>query len=1751
MKSKKFISMLLCVVLIAWQIPAMVFAEGEGEDAGLAPDAVVSEEVDNGQEEQEPQIPEEPEEEIEEEIEETDEADLYMDEPEVLSGSGTEEDPYIIDSDGDWELFVTMINNAGYGDRFYKLTSDINIKTSVGISGHAFKGTFDGGGHTIVADLEGNTYVAPFAYVQGGYIKNLNVTGHISATGKYASGLVGQVKRITLATARGCEITNCTVSAVIESSVSGDGTHGGFIGFAEEMYSEYSQTISYSYLGCTIKIFNSCFNGQLLGSSTNRCGGFIGWVTAKSDVYFEGDFFNPSGITISTDNCGTFARAADNSKLHFTGSNYYTRTLGTAQGQVCYEQAPADDLTKKITLWNADYYVTGSASLTVAGAPYTTTGSAVEVTPVVTFDGVTIDPSCYTVEIRNSDDEKVAEVTEAGDYTLIITGVDAKDYYGSLSAPFKVLNTLDGSGTVSDPYIIHNADDWEIMALNVNSGFNTDKYYKLADDYDDSTAVTMPAGTSDHPFEGVFDGNGKIMTVDITDTSAQGAAPFRYIADATIKDLKVTGSVTGTTHAAGLVGFILSGESTVTDCTVSVNVSGGSHIGGIVGHGGDAVLNMTNCIYDGTLVKATDKAAGIVGWMNGATINLTNCLFAGTDSTGKQFHPIALKNGSSSVTKTITDCYYLTDPTITSGDNVLGPTIGLKVSTTAPSCIYRMVTAADNEQYYASSAEIRGLIKDYYSSTELELPYTVGLEGLDPLVEGEDYEVSYTKDGSAVGSVTGPGSYVITATAKGSYSGSCSYEFTVHDTVTYKDYDETTGKFVTKEAPATITRITSSTTRLNKEWYIVDGNITVSSRIRVSGTVRIILKDGSRLTADYGMSVQRDRNLFIYGQEDGTGELICYARNYGDSALGAENNNNSSTSQGDENNNHQTYGHITINGGRVTADAVSQSAYLDTYSGIGAGRWEWGFGGGNYGQVTINGGTVVAKGKSGAGIGGAKGSHSGTITIRGGNVTATSSSGDGIGNGPECISAATVNLTWDSADSGMTVCAGSYGGTVKLLKPFQADGTGYRGNLSDADKNAIRNKNLVPYAHFTVTYKASADAITSLVYTVDAGECTLSNGLEFDAPEGKELVGWTVGNDTATVYPAGSKYVLKDDVTFIGVWSTPEVAYVDADGNDMDPKECYPINVGTITELDGSSSTSGWYAVTRDVTVNSRINVTGDVNIILVDGVTLTAPKGISVTDDGSLTIWGQTEGTGKILINSVDTYNAGIGGVYDTGEYKSIPCGAITINGGTIDVRGGQNAAGIGGSYQCDDSAVITINGGTVTAASGNGGAGIGGSYEGQTGKIFITGGTVTASGSDGAGIGSGFRSHDHDGDAAVITITGGTVTASTSSMFANKARSIGGGGESGNCFITISGGAGTAPNGIGDGLDYPTNKPKSVVRLDWDPSDPDLSVTSLSYTGVIMLIRPFMDVDGGTVYKINGSADASQLAGKTLVPYNEVYVAGHSLTLDGTIGVDYYVYVPEGRTPGTMSFEITGRGSVDAKAGYKKESGYYVYTCYVTSVQMADEITATYSDNDGGYLTDIYSVKAYIDYIEEHQNDYDEKTVDLVRALADYGHYVQPFLKAQNGWTFNTDDGYAEMTVYYKSSFDYASIRNALQDVSVSASVTGTEITGASYALRLDSDMELDVFLKSSGDIELQGYQVKELSDGRYQVRFSNIAASDLDKEVTVTGNAGGEFSITLSPLCYIKTVLNSDDYGADAKNAMAAAYNYYAASQAYIAG
>ncbi len=235
---------------------------------------------------------------------------------------------------------------------------------------------------------------------------------------------------------------------------------------------------------------------------------------------------------------------------------------------------------------------------------------------------------------------------------------------------------------------------------------------------------------------------------------------------------------------------------------------------------------------------------------------------------------------------------------------------------------------------------------------------------------------------------------------------------TLETLVTYLDAAGTT------QTRDSATAVTNTTTTLNDGWYVVNSDVTVASRITVTGGVHLILKDGCSLTANQGIKVSSGNGFTVYSQSMGADMGRLTAKPTGCNAGIGSNMN-------------EGCGTVVINGGRI--DAQAPASYGEP-AGIGGGGY------GAAGTVIINNGVVNATG-CGKGIGGW--GTSGTISIRGGIVTSNGIGTGGYGESHQTsisdnsvvISSGAINKANQGSWSGVVIEKGTgkvYGGTVTL-----------------------------------------------------------------------------------------------------------------------------------------------------------------------------------------------------------------------------------------------------------------------------------------------------------------------------------------------------------------------------------------------------------------------------------------------------------------------------------------------------------------------------------------------------------------------------------------------------------------------------------------------------------------------------------------------------------------------------------------------
>lgn len=476
-------------------------------------------------------------------------------------------------------------------------------------------------------------------------------------------------------------------------------------------------------------------------------------------------------------------------------------------------------------------------------------------------------------------------------------------------------------------------------------------------------------------------------------------------------------------------------------------------------------------------------------------------------------------------------------------------------------------------------------------------------------------------------------------------------------------------------------------------------------------------------------------------------------------------------------------GNITVRGGKITARGPENGAGIGPGSNGGGGSvtvnggevnatggdWSPGIGVSAHGSgltVTVNGGEVIATGgEEAAGIGADRYSSDGSdvnVTVYDGTVTAIG------GDGCDAFMAKTVTVMPEKDVSAFMVqerslsqIPGSPFGTETELSEKLRDRKWIRitrhahtlGDWQYDDDTHFKlcaecQTRVAREAHTFVSHVCFCGKITPHDFTAEYRD----NGDGTHIGKCAECDKWSA--PVAHTYIKHLCVCGNEDVLHLGKYV--ERGWDSAKNQVISTEKDIPATVRLITPQSHILG-SGWYVVADDTVIRDRLIISGTekepTNIILLDGRTLTARKGIDIYDSRALNVYGQSRDTGMIAATAGDG-NAAIGG------RNAAAAGCFTVYGGTVIATGTDSAAAIGNGNLAikSDHFRFTVYGGSVTAVgTGDGSAiGCGRECDNGAGTVIIYGGEVIADGGSAeTGIGGGLS-----GSGGRVTVNGGWVT-------------------------------------------------------------------------------------------------------------------------------------------------------------------------------------------------------------------------------------------------------------------------------------------------------------------------------------------------------------------------------------------------------
>ena len=653
----------------------------------------------------------------------------------VSEEEGTSTNPIVIADSADWVMFATNVNAGVNADKYYRLDADINVTMMVGTSEHKFSGFFNGNGHTLNVNLSSTSKMcAPFRFVENATISMLHITGVLTA-GSSTSNEMNMCRSGLIGSGYGTvNIINCWSSVTINSELNGDGTHGGFVGIAENG---------------RMNIINSLFDGKLLGSNTNSWGGFVGW--RRAEISIVNSVFAPAEVTVNTANCATFSRNGVTPV-----NSYYTQALGDAQGTAIGEMTNEQLLDTLGASWqivneklvpNMNGKTMSSALVSGIKHYYLYTGEPIDIDYTITAaDGKTLVKDVdYTVITTPND-----TVKEAADYTMVFKGMG--EYTDSIVRTFIVGEGIEVTSSTT------NLED--NMIYKVKNNVTVNNRISISG----SVMLILGENATLNATKGIEVGSERTLTIDGTGTlNATGGSDNAGIGGYEVGTIIINGgtiNAKGGSSGAGIGGSLhnINGGTIIINGGV-VNATGGYEGAGIGGGRDNWAGNYGRCgnitINGGQVTAIGGTYASGFGPGYNADYKSGNIVIGWTDAENDFVYASSISNKTNSIAFAEDKKFFNVDSrTVASVKDIAGKKL-VPFTTEAE---LRYATFFDFKKSIAKTGSIidsvEYVLKDVYGKVLIKDSDFVETISPDTIKEVGDYTLTITGKGFYTGTIT-------------------------------------------------------------------------------------------------------------------------------------------------------------------------------------------------------------------------------------------------------------------------------------------------------------------------------------------------------------------------------------------------------------------------------------------------------------------------------------------------------------------------------------------------------------------------------------------------------------------------------------------------------------------------------------------------------------------------------------------------------------------------------------------------------------------------------------------------------------------------------------------------------------------------------------------------------------------------------------------------------------------------------------
>ena len=490
----------------------------------------------------------------------------------------------------------------------------------------SFDGTFDGQGHTIsgLNYAKDNDIDAGLFAHNRGTIKNVKLANSIIVGNRYVGAIAGE----NTATVENCYVADDVSVFNTNDSESSVGC-GGIVGL--QIQNPFATDVTAVTRGCYSE---ASLNGH------DNVGGIVGYLkestlveycVSKADINLQSAGANQGLIAGLAETGATLEGNGYISETILDNANDATRLINvslsdelTAAGHILNYGGPVN---KSYDVSNIKFLHEPQAL--VNGKWYALAGNDFK----FNLRGAQANVTFLLVRVNDAEKEP-----DAGVYTISATDNAAKYIVDGVA--------WQGEGTEESPYLIQSTEEWNFICKMTELVDADDlfagKFFKQTADIDISQGFGVTGNANDKKFCGTYDGDGYRLNCILTnpvENSAEAVAPFHNTNGATIKNLYVTGSISGGIRSAGIVAYT-HGDVTIDNCRVAAAITctgdqwGDAHGAGFVGYSMDGSLTIKNSLFDGSLkaVPNGEDNIRLAAFADGGdnTLDIQYCVENGT-----------------------------------------------------------------------------------------------------------------------------------------------------------------------------------------------------------------------------------------------------------------------------------------------------------------------------------------------------------------------------------------------------------------------------------------------------------------------------------------------------------------------------------------------------------------------------------------------------------------------------------------------------------------------------------------------------------------------------------------------------------------------------------------------------------------------------------------------------------------------------------------------------------------------------------------------------------------------------------------------------------------------------------------------------------------------------------------------------------------------------------------------------------------